>query len=117
MTVSASLPNPCLGRIYLRCSREVSETNKLSHSEESDGLLVQESAVWVSHLIFLGEETGGLERGALAMVVHLCDSGRTWAPSPGGNLLGTGHREHSNQQPEKEKGLFVIQASSGWTDS
>lgn len=42
------------------------------------------------------------------MAVRLCDSGRTWAPGPGENLLGTSHREHSNQQPEKEKGLFVI---------
>lgn len=42
------------------------------------------------------------------MAVHPCDSGRTWALGPGGNLSGTGHREHSNQQPEKEKGLFVI---------
>lgn len=45
-----------------------SETDKLSHSGENDGLLVlgERSA---------GEETGGPERGVLTMAVPLCDSG------------------------------------------
>lgn len=61
--------------LYLRLPGGKPERQRSGVSQKRERRAPGESKERVSHLVFLGEKTGGLERGALATAGHLCHSG------------------------------------------